>query len=107
MNAQTKHTPGPLANHMDHLDRVKEFAAITRGEHPDWKGDRILNGETYGFRIGLECDEAIEMVRSLGIAEREYSLLSGLPPGSLRRLSAEIKRGIRAATAKATAKVTP
>jgi hypothetical protein len=98
--ATTQHTP---TAHMEHIDRVREFASVTRGEHPLWKGDRILNGETYGFRIGLECDEAAEIVRSLGIAEREYSLLTGLPVGSLRRLSAEIKKGIRARAALAKA----
>lgn len=100
MTTETKHTP--LQHHMGHAEHVKEFALITRGEHPDWKGDRIANGEYYGFRIGLECDYAAELVRSLGIAEREYSLITGLPVGSLRRLSAEIKRGMRAAIAKAT-----
>ena len=80
---------------LDHVPTVVEFARITRGEHPDWKGDRILNGETFGFRIGLESDGASELVRSLGINETQYSLLTGLPPGSLRRLSAVIKRGMR------------
>lgn len=83
--------------HLDHLETVKEFALITRGEHAGWKGDRIFNGEVYGFRIGMNSAEASELVRSLGIAEREYSLLTGLPPGSLRRFSAHIKRGIAAA----------
>jgi hypothetical protein len=82
--------------HMGHLDRVKEYAQIRRGEHPGWKGDHTRNGEGYAFRIGMESDEAGEMVRSLGIAEREYSLLTGLPPGALRRLTSDIKRGMRA-----------
>lgn len=76
------------------LDMVQRFAALTRGERGT--GDRIANSDGYAFRIGLQSDDAYEVIRSLGIAETEYSLLTGLPPNSLRRMSARIKDGIRA-----------
>lgn len=77
----------------DHVELVKEYAQIVRGEHPRWEGDRVRNAESFAFSIGADNDDALELVRSLGIAEREYSLLTGLPSGSLRRMSAQIKRG--------------
>lgn len=83
----------------DSLERVRQFARLTRGEVGT--GDRIANADGYAFRIGLNDDDAGELVRSLGIAENEYSLLTGLPPGSLRRMSAQIKYGMR------SRKVTP
>jgi len=92
---EIKAVPSASTN-LDHVETVQEFARITRGEHPGWKGDRIANSDAFAFRLGLEQREgAYELVRSLGIAEREYSLLTGLPPGSLRRMSAQIKRGIK------------
>lgn len=80
------------------IDRVKKYALIRRGQcqEYDTRGDKTLNGENFAFRIGFECDDAAETVRSLGIAETEYSLLTGLPPGALRWMSANIKRGIEA-----------
>lgn len=89
-------------SHTDHVETVREYARIVRGEHPGWKGDPVLNGESFAFRLGSTCDDATEIVRSVGIAEREYSLLTGLPPGSLRRFSAQIKRGIRASARQGT-----
>lgn len=79
----------------DHVELARQFALITRGKHSGWTGDRIANSDHFAFCIGLESDEASELVRSLGIAETQYSLLTGLPPGSLRRMSAQIKAGIR------------
>lgn len=82
----------------EHIDRVKKYASIRRGQCPDYdtRGDHSRNGESFAFRIGMECDDALETVRSLGIAEREHSLITGLPPGSLRWMSVCIKRGVEA-----------
>jgi hypothetical protein len=82
----------------ENVERVRKYAAIRRGQcaEYDTRGDRTRNGENFAFRIGMECDDALETVRSLGIAETEYSLLTGLPPGSLRWMSVCIKRGVEA-----------
>lgn len=98
----TKHTPGPW----DHVALVQEYADIRRGERPGWEGDSVANGESFAFRLGYGSpDDAMELVRSLGINETQYALLTGLPPGSLRRMSARLRAGAsaaRAAIAKAT-----
>jgi hypothetical protein len=100
MNQQANSTKSSADSDLDHVETVREFALITRGEHPKWEGDRIANSDGFAFRLGREQGEAAyELVRSLGIAETQYSLLTGLPPGSLRRMSAQIKRGIADAKA--------
>lgn len=78
------------------LDAVKEYAAIRRGEHPDWKGDRILNGEEYAFQIGYDYPlDALIFIQSLKDSEREYSMLTGLPPKALRIMADYINRGYK------------
>jgi hypothetical protein len=100
MNTEANSTKTSADTSLDHIETVQEFALITRGEHPKWEGDRIANSDGFAFRLGREQSEAAyELVRSLGIAETQYSLLTGLPPGSLRRMSAQIKRGISDAKA--------
>ena len=77
------------------IDSVRKFAALTRGEIGN--GDQIYNADSFAFRIGLQNQEAAELVQSLKMSEREYSLLTGLPPTSLQRMANEIKAGIREA----------
>jgi hypothetical protein len=34
-------------NSQAYIPTLREFAKIIRGEHPNWRGDRILNAETF------------------------------------------------------------
>lgn len=82
---------------MDADARIFDYARIARGEHPGWEGDAVANRDAYAFRIGANDADAGELVRCLGIHEAEVSDATGLSPGSLRRMSAAIKRGMRLA----------
>lgn len=78
-----------------HLEHVQKFARLTRGE--EGKGDRIANADGYAFRFGLSDPWAAEeLVRHLTHSETQYSLLTGLPPTSLRRMRQELRAGMRA-----------
>lgn len=84
-----------LGTALDHIDVVRRYAALRRGEIGT--GDPAFNGEAFAFEYGRTNPDALELVRSLGIAETQYSLLTGLPPGSLRWMASRIKRGVEAA----------
>ena len=88
------HTPVSLPK--DYIDSVREYAAIRRGEHPSWTGDRVSNAELYAWRIGRDYPgEAQWFIQSLRDSLTEYVLLTGLPPRSIEIMALEVKRGAR------------
>lgn len=80
----------------DTSELLNEYAKILRGEHPGWKGDAVLNGERFAFEIGRLHDDADDIAKSASSSRRELSILSDLPPSSVDRFVARIRRGIGA-----------
>jgi hypothetical protein len=67
---------------MQHLETIQEFAAIIRGEHPAWKGDRVRNGgfflrqlhndfpeEAKALAFDIECNLS-SYIEETGLPER-------------------------------------
>jgi len=78
------------------IDIVQEYAMIRRGEHPKWTGDRILNSETFAYRLGFDYPlDAPYYIQNLDDAKTEYVLLTGLPPRAIALMACAIKQGAR------------
>lgn len=89
---------------IEHVDFVNEYAAIVRGEHPNWKGDATLNAETFARRIGYDFPgDADVFAQSLLDAATEYSLLSGISPNGVKRIASMVREGKRRALREAKA----
>lgn len=77
-------TPGSQA----YLPTVRELAKIIRGEHPNWRGDRVLNAETFlrDFR-----DQDLAAANAMGQAIEEdisyFSKQTDLPFKRLHQMA--------------------
>lgn len=69
---------------LNHLETMKEFALIRRGEHPAWGGDRIENSECFLRQIRRDMpDEAKALAYDIECNLVDFSDETGLPERSL------------------------
>lgn len=70
--------------HLNHLDTVKEFASIVRGEHPAWSGDRRENGGCFLRTIRNDMpDQAKDLAFDIECNLEDYITETGLPERTL------------------------
>lgn len=71
-------------NVMNHLDLMKEFAQILRGEHPAWEGSRIMNGYAFLRRIADDSPEvAEELARDVERNVDDFVEETGISPRTM------------------------
>lgn len=69
---------------LNHLDTVKEFAQIVRGEHTGWSGDRRRNGGHFLYIIAKDMPEqAKELAWDIECNLADYIEETGLPERTL------------------------
>lgn len=69
---------------INHLDTINEFAAIVRGEHPGWTGDRRENGGAFLRIIRNDMPEAAkELAFDIECNLNDYVAETGLPERTL------------------------
>lgn len=67
-------------NTLNHLDTVKEFAQIVRGEHPGWTGDRRSNGGFFLYTLRKDMPEfATALGQDIENNVKDFSDETGLP----------------------------
>lgn len=69
---------------LDHLNTVKEFAQIVRGEHAGWSGDRRSNGGFFLYSIRKDMPEqAKDLAYDIECNMTDYMNETGLPERTL------------------------
>lgn len=78
---------------MHHLDLMKEFAEVIRGNHPAWSGDRIANGYRFLRRIADDSPEVAEaLAKDVERNTSDYIEETGVSPRTMR-LVPKVLRG--------------
>lgn len=81
---------------LDHLEAMKECVSIRRGEHPGWKGDSVLNADTFLERIGCDMpDEAEALAADLDANPGDYSAELGISPDRVHYYANRLRDGIK------------
>ena len=84
--------------HIEGVEAAKEYALIRTGMHSSYRGDCILNSETYAWRIGHDFPgDAEAFAQNLRDAETEYTTLTGVSPRGIQIMASCILKGMRAA----------
>lgn len=77
-----------------HLDILRTYASIRRGERPGWEGDRVLNAEFYVRRESGRLGDAAALALAADLEENvtAYSDEVGVPPSRIRWIASEVRR---------------
>ena len=74
-------------------ETLHEYAAIRRGQHPGWRGDRVAGAETMLYRIFLSRPDFAATIAAKMDADRDgYADVVGIDPLRIRT-AARLLRG--------------
>lgn len=70
---------------LDHATVAKELAAILRHEHPGWRGDKIMNAETFLYMLAHDMPEqAKALADDMQANVTTFSDITGLSPDRIK-----------------------
>lgn len=81
---------------MNHLEIMRECVSIRRSEHPGWRGDSVLNADTFLERIGRDMPgEAEALALDLCKNANDFSDELGISTDRVRYYANRLRDGIR------------
>ncbi len=76
-----------------HIEVAQEAVSILRGAHPAWKGDRILNAETFLRNVGRDFGMSRAFADDLESSADEFSELLGVSPERVLWMANRVREG--------------
>jgi hypothetical protein len=78
-----------------HLPVMRECMSVRQGEHPDWRGDPVLNAETFVERYGMQKPEqAAALAEDMVTRTQKFSDELGISPARVEFYAARLRDGI-------------
>ncbi len=77
-----------------HVDTVREFARVLRGEHPDYRGEAKRKGEEFLEKVKLDPGNAAELADSIMFHGPELAKDQGLSRQDLTAAAIKLREGL-------------